>query len=143
MSWEIDFSDGGNAWTYVRSGWSGQEKEHIWSLGSRSILALPDLPRATRIQVEMDLEGLAEFGGQSLAIVVGNEKIGGFSVAERCRLIFTMPPRMGDTAQIDEMEFVHEQHREANSHPDPRSLAIRFFNIAFVPDEQPATAPVQ
>lgn len=134
MRYDIDFREGGNSGPCLRSGWSSQEKDHVWSLGPRSMFALPDLPRDTRIQVELELEGLPEFREQSLAIIIGNERVDGFIVTERCKLVFTIPPQAEHSPRGTTFEFVHEQHREANSHPDPRPLALRFFHIALTPD---------
>jgi hypothetical protein len=59
----VDFHRHGNSARYRKSGWSGQEEGHVWSLSGESVLQLPPRQEDGAFTVEVDFSiGVSRFG---------------------------------------------------------------------------------
>jgi hypothetical protein len=104
----VDFSEQGNSAAFRVEGWSGQESDRVWGIGSRSVLRIPLQPshRTTVLEVEIaPLQVPPLITGQIVRIRVNGTLIGvvrlEFRSMMRNRSRSTLPTRLaGDRIRV-------------------------------------------
>jgi hypothetical protein len=93
---EIDFREGGNSGAFAIEGWSGQEKVHRWTDGTRSTLVFTSPPRDCSYLLQLLLWPFIVSGTlaeQRLRVLVNETEIAHFGVTRQSFLSCTV--RMG------------------------------------------------
>ena len=133
----IDFGRTGNAGGFLGHGWSGQEENHIWSIGPLSTLVISEIEPDRDYRVSLKI-GACVFPPEQtkthLRVVVRGEAIAEFFVAHNatfeCRVRADMVAPDGSLIVFfDHPGFVAPSDF---GHPDTRKLAICFRSVRFI-----------
>jgi hypothetical protein len=140
----IDFGKTGTSQDVRGEGWSGQEADSVWAIGSRSTLTLPDLPASQTFIVEVDVNpclALPSIHAQFLAVRANGHALGWQRVTGPSRIRCRIPPDLRAGAGLV-ITFEHPGFVRGDllgTTKDNRPLAIRFFGLRLYP-ETPAAA---
>ncbi len=135
----VDFAASGSSAAVRKTGWSGQERDSVCSIGPRSTLALPGLPNPQGLILELDVDGCAappEIRGQVLSVVVNGRAVGWHRLAGPSRVKCRIPPNLLMPDEPIHVAFEHPCHFRLDIigvSGDDRPLAIRFFALRVYP----------
>jgi len=146
----IDFARSGNSQHVRGEGWSGQELDAVWTIGSRSTLTLPGVPAHQAsipgaFILEMDINpclALPAVRGQLLTLHVNGRKLGWARVTGPSRVRCRLPPDLLAAGEPIDIVLEHPCFVRADllgTSTDDRPLAIRFFGMRLYPEGLAAT----
>ncbi len=104
----IDFSDQGNSAHFRRDGWSGQEPDRVWGIGSRSVLVVPIQSSGRPVMLEAEIAPAAPVPivtGQIVRLQVNGVAIGSVRIDQRTMIRCEIDPAIAGHAGNLEIEF--------------------------------------
>jgi len=132
---EIDFRNGGNSDTFLRLGWSNQEKIHRWTEGAESAIVFQMSPIDHYCDLELLLWPFTVPGKlteQRLEVLVNKTQLGRFSVTHKSFLRCRVPPSLLNCQPCVVIDFFHPDATSParlNVSDDPRQLALAFRKL--------------
>lgn len=103
----VSFARGGQAASFLREGWSEQEKDFIWSIDGRSSLAfkLPAQQANWRIVLDVMAFVHGEYKQQRMLVYANGSFLGSFTLRGRTKVEASLPDRAltpsGDAAPVE------------------------------------------
>ena len=126
----INFSADGNASQFIRTGWSGQEEQFIWTLGEFSTLSVPCLMTGD-LSIECQITGFDATQALPLRIVVSDIVIAEFWISGTTTIKFQLPALMINVSD-PVLKFHHPVHKPYDFEAtDNRLLAFCFHYARF------------
>lgn len=135
---KIDFRRGGNARAFLGEGWSDQEDGQIWSVGSRSSLAIPGIDPASDYRLSLRVWPCLyppHVTRGELRVSVGGETVGAFMLwhetTVECRIRKGLIPDDGvAVVTLDHPDFVVPS---LYGSADTRELAVALIEATLEP----------
>ena len=146
---KVDFSQDGNNAEFRGQGWSGQEKNHIWTVGATSELIFRQIPEHGGLRAKLTIGPFIATPAprvQRLTILANGLEVGYFALTKSDDIEFTIPEAAIQGQQRLLLEFLHpDAARPSDAIPptgDGRLLALAFRGLELrrlpVASESPA-----
>ena len=135
LSMLVSFEQNGDSVSHRVSGWSFQEKTHIWTIGQTSILRFPSYADKEPLVLELDVAPYVSpplLLGQILRISVNGHLLGSDYLTERTMLRIKIPADLVVPGNDINITFEHPGYLSPlvlRRHGDARPLAICFFTV--------------
>ncbi|WP_235705456.1 glycosyltransferase family 61 protein [Acidiphilium iwatense] len=132
---DIDFAEAGKSQLYQREGWSFQEPQHVWAVGPRSVIVLPDVDFAAAALLELDVFALTDQScliARRLEVFLNGTSLGGADIAAHATISLVILPGCLLAGATNILEF-HHPHclspRALGFGDDDRPLAFAFKRL--------------
>ena len=135
----IDFRLGGNSDIHLGSGWSSQEPNHRWAVGSFSTLNVSGLDQSLDYRLSLEVEGYVpseNLPRRRFDVIIGERSIGSFQLGSKRETVICNIAR--DWIASDGSLIVRFEHPEPIrpcdfGGSDTRPLAVAFHAVTFRP----------
>ena len=138
----LDFAEGGNAGPLLRDGWSGQERERIWSVGLESTMVIAGLKPMYSYRLMLEVAGYVPPGVEMhrhLHVIVDDRNIANFVLgAHRMTISLNVPGDIIPATGSIMLRFVHPNPCRPSDYGelDTRPLDVAFFSGSLVAHDQ-------
>jgi hypothetical protein len=135
----VDFTASGDSHAFRGEGWSGQERDAVWTLGACSTMRLPPPPDGQKLILELDINPalcLPVVRAQMLTVRVNGQTLGWQRVTGPTRLRCRIGPGLCQPGEPIDVAFEHPGFLRLDllgKGGDDRALAIRFFGLRLYP----------
>jgi len=135
----VDFAASGDSQAFRGEGWSGQERDAVWTLGACSTMRLPPPPDGQTLILELDINPalcLPVVRAQILTVRVNGQTLGWQRVTGPTRLRCRIGPGLCKPGEPIDVAFEHPGFLRLDllgKGGDDRALAIRFFGLRLYP----------
>jgi alginate O-acetyltransferase complex protein AlgJ len=135
----LDFRAGGDGKSFTGEGWSGQEENHIWSLGTESSLSIPIPAENKDYILELDVMGCTpppHTAFQRLQVSANGHDLGSFKVGLPVTVSCKLPKDYLKGQTTLNLKFVHPDcvsPKEAGFSDDSRLLGVALSALRLRP----------
>lgn len=143
----LEFHRGGNSAACRISGWSGQEDDYVWSVGSTSLLHLPAMQEPQELVLETDVTVSRSNPGPSSAVIrvfVNDYLVGSACVSGWTRLRCSLSAKLIEPGRAIRLRYEHPTYvRPEFIEPDgdSRPLGVCVYGVRLFPPT--LTEPMQ
>jgi hypothetical protein len=138
----VDFSQAGDSRPLLREGWSGQERDFVWTIGPRSRIVLPAAASSDAAALVLDIAPCLAAGlvsAQWLAVLVNGTGIGCQRIDSAAHVRCRIPAGVIKAGRPIELVFEHAgflRLDRLSMGAEDRPLALRFYGLRLQSDAE-------